>query len=101
MNSRAELLEWKRQRLLAECAAQRHDLAVQLRPMAYTLESVSTGWRILNRIRRHPGWIAVIAAGLLLVSPRRLSAAFRFGTACLRTWRSVAPMLGYGPSDAH
>lgn len=93
MKTRAELLAWKRQRLIAQCIAQRSDFALQMRPLTYTLESVDTGLRIMDRIRRHPGWIAAIAAGLVMITPRRLSLLLRFGTAALRTWRSIAPSV--------
>ncbi|HYD96409.1 MAG TPA: YqjK family protein [Noviherbaspirillum sp.] len=93
MKTRAELLAWKRQQLLAESHAQRAELAVQLQPLSWRLESVETGMRILRRVRRHPGWIAAGAAGLVLLTPRRLSSWLRAGAATIRTWRSIAPAL--------
>jgi|GEM_PF-1806341 len=93
LKTRAELLAWKRQQLIAESLAQRADLALQLQPLGQRLESMQTGWRIIGRIGRHPGWIAALAAGLFFVTPRRLSSVFRLGSAGLRTWRSLAPTL--------
>jgi hypothetical protein len=93
MNARRELAALRRQRLVAECALQRADMAQQLQPLAHTLESVNTGVRILGRLRSHPGWIAAGVAGLMLVTPRRLSALLRTGSLGLRTWRSLAPGL--------
>lgn len=93
MNSRADLLEWKRQHLLAECDAQRADLALQFDSLNHTLETVQTGLRIMDRVRTHPGWIAAAVVALIVVTPRRLSAAMRIGTSLLRTWRVAAPTL--------
>lgn len=93
MKTRAEFLAWKRQRLVAECIGQRSDLALQLQPLVHTLDSIETGVRIADRVRRHPEWIAGIAVGLVVITPRRLSSMFRSGTTLLRTWRSVAPAL--------
>lgn len=72
---------------------QRAELARQLNPLVHTSASISTGLRILDRLRRHPEWIAAGAAGLMLLKPRRLSAMLRFASHCLRTWRSLAPHL--------
>lgn len=93
MNTRAELLEWKRQQLLAESAALRAELADHTQSFAYTLDSVQIGLNIVDRIRKHPGWIAALALGLVVITPRRLSSFLRLGTAGVRTWRSVAPAL--------
>ena len=93
MKTRAELLVWKRQQLIAESIAQRAELVLQLQPLGHRLDSLGTGLRIIDRIRRHPGWIAALATGVLLLTPRRLSSLFRLGSAGLRTWRSVAPVV--------
>lgn len=93
MNSRAELLEWKRQQLIAESEAQRIELASQMQSWGHTLESARIGLRIIDRLRRHPVWIAAITLGLTAITPRRLSSLFRLGTTGLRAWRVVAPAL--------
>ena len=93
MKTRAELLAWKRRQLIAESRAHRAALAHQLRPLAYRLESVDTGLRILAKLRQHPGWIAGAATGILLLTPRRLSSLFRVGSAGLRSWRSLEPTI--------
>lgn len=93
MKTRAEFLAWKRRQLLAESSAQRAELAQQLRPWTYRLESLESGLRIAGRIRRHPGWIAGAAAAVLLLTPRRLSSLFRLGASGLRTWQSIAPTV--------
>lgn len=93
MNPRAEFLEWKRQQLLAESAAQRAELSAQIQSMAHTLGSVQTGLRIVDRFRKHPEWIAALALGLAAITPRRLSSFFRLGSFGLRAWRLVAPAV--------
>lgn len=94
MKTRAELLALKRQRLIAECRLQRIDLLDQLQPLGQTLDSVNTGLRIIDRVRRHPEWIAAACLGLLMITPRRLSAWMRLGSMGLRTWRMLAPQIG-------
>lgn len=93
MNTHAELLAAKRQRLIARSIAQRADLSLQVRPLAHTLDAADAGLRIVARVMRHPGWIAALGIGLALMTPRRLSALFRFGATSLRTWRSLAPVM--------
>lgn len=93
MNSRADLLEWKRQQLLAECNAQRADLALQLDALNDTLGSVQIGLRIVDRVRKYPGWIVAMIAAFMAITPRRLSSLMRIGTSLIRTWRQAAPMV--------
>ena len=93
MRTRAEFLAWKRRQLLAESGTLRAELVHQWRPWTYRLESMDTGLRILARMRQHPGWIAGAAAGLLLLTPRRLSFLFRLGTSGLRSWQAAAPAV--------
>lgn len=93
MKTRAEFLAWKRQHLIAECIAQRSELAMQLQPVVHTMEAVNTGLRIVDRVRQHPGWIAGTAVALLVITPHRISSALRLGTSVVRTWRSMAPTL--------
>jgi hypothetical protein len=93
MTTRAELLALRRLHLLAECDAQRVDLLLQARPFGHALTSLETGVRIVDRVRRHPGWIAAAALGLMAIRPRRLSALLRAGSSGLRGWRALAPLL--------
>lgn len=93
MTTRAELLAWKRRQLLAECAMQREDLARQLRPVGWQLQSLESCVRIAGRLRRHPGWIAAASAAVLLLRPRRLSSVLQLAATGLRHWRSIAPTV--------
>lgn len=93
MKTRAEMLAWKRQMLIAECNAQRDDLTLQAHSFRHTLTSMEIGWRILGRVRQHPGWIVALTLGLIVITPRRLSSFVRLGSASLRMWRQAMPLL--------
>jgi hypothetical protein len=97
MRTRAELLAWKRRQLIAESRAHRAELAHQLQPLAYRLESIDTGLRIFSKLRQHPGWLAgaalCIPLCILVLTPRRLSSLLRLGSAGLRSWRSLDPAV--------
>lgn len=93
MSTRADLLAQRRLALIAESQAQRADLAQQMLPLTYTLSSVHIGLRILDRIRKHPGWIAVVTVALAAITPRRLSSVLQLGTAGLRLWRLAMPLV--------
>lgn len=93
MKTRAEILAQRRLMLIAESQALRTDLAQQALPLTYTMSSVNIGLRILDRIRKHPGWMVAAAVGLVAITPRRLSAFLQFGTAGLRLWRLAMPFV--------
>lgn len=93
MKTRAEMLAWRRQLLIAESNVQRAELAMQVQPLVSALTSVQIGLRILDRIRKHPGWIAAVALGVMAIRPQRLSAFMRLGSASLRLLRHAIPLL--------
>lgn len=93
MKTRAEMLALRRQMLLAECDMQRHELALEMRPLVLGAESLQVGLRIVGKTRRHPEWIALAALGLAMIKPRRLSSLMRLGSAGMRMWRQVKPLL--------
>jgi hypothetical protein len=93
MNMHARILARRRQQLLARSIALRADLELQGQQMMASLSTVNTGLRVLDRFRKHPEWIAGAAMGLALIKPRRLSSIMRVGSAGLRTWRQVTPIL--------
>ena len=93
MNTRSQMLELKRRQLLAQSDALRSDLATQGESLGRTLTSMQIGLRVLNRVRKHPEWIAGAAIGLALIKPRRLSSLLQMGTVGLRTWRVITPVL--------
>jgi hypothetical protein len=91
MNSRIEQATLHRRQLITQCRLQRMQLAAELDSLQPTLHSLQSGWRIVNRVRRHPGWIATVGLGLALVTPRRIASWMRIGSTGLRTWRTLAP----------
>ncbi|HVK94713.1 MAG TPA: YqjK family protein [Noviherbaspirillum sp.] len=93
MITRTEMIALRRQRLATECKLQRIDLLHQTQALERKLDSLQVGLRILERCRRHPEWIAGLALGLALFTPRRLSLCLQAGSAGLRTWRSLKPAL--------
>lgn len=97
MKTRANMLAWRRQLLIAESNIQRAELAMQVQPIVYTLASVNIGMRIVRRVSQHPGWLATIALGVLAIRPQRISSFLRLGTASLRLLRHAAPLLQSAP----
>lgn len=93
MKDRMHKVALRRQQLVARCETQRAQLTAQLQPLEHTLESMDTGLRILGRIRQHPEWLAAGVIGMIMLTPRRISAMLRGGSQALRTWRSMAPQL--------
>lgn len=93
MKTRAEMLALRRQRLIAECRAQRADLALQMQPVMHTMGSANVALRIAGRLARHPEWIAAATVGVMLMKPHRLSALLQAGTGSLRSWRMIAPAV--------
>jgi hypothetical protein len=93
MTSRPEMLAQQRQRLIAQSIALRSDVAMQGEHLDHSLGTAQIALRVLDRVRKHPEWIAGAAIGLMLIKPRRLSALLRMGTAGLRTWRQLTPLL--------
>ena len=98
MNTRAEMLALRRQRLIAECELQRGDMAQQVQPLLLTAASLQVGLRIVGKVGKHPGWIAAAAVGLAVIRPRRVSALMRIGTAAMQVWGQVRPLLPLGVS---
>jgi hypothetical protein len=93
MNTRSQHLAQRRQQLIAQSIALRSDLALQAEYLRHPVTSIQVGLRVLNRLRRHPEWIAGAALALAVIKPRRLSSLLRAGTAGLRTWRKLMPAL--------
>lgn len=101
MKTRAEMLAWRRQLLIAESNVQRAELAMQVQPLVSAMTSAQIGLRILDRVRKHPGWIAAVALGVMAIRPKRLSAFMRLGSASLRLLRHAMPLLQSGAPASH
>jgi hypothetical protein len=93
MSLRSEMLARRRQQLIAQSIALRSDVALQGQSLGHSLGTAQIGLRVLDRVRKHPEWIAGAALGLALIKPRRLSALLQMGIVGLRTWRQVTPLL--------
>lgn len=93
MMTRAEFLARRRRQLVTQSAALRTELALQAAHLNHTLVSAEAGLRVLNRVRKHPGWIAAAGFALALIRPRRLSSLLRSGSVGLRAWRNTMPVL--------
>ena len=91
--SRAELLAMRREMLLIESELQRRQVEIDMQPLLQGAESLQVGMRIVSKARKHPEWIAFAALGLAMIKPRRLSSFMRLGTAGMRMWRQVRPLL--------
>lgn len=87
MKERMRSAALRRKQLVAQCHLQRAQLAAQLQPLGGALESADAGARIVRRLGQYPEWIAAAAAGLVLLTPRRLSAALRAGAQAVRLLR--------------
>ncbi|HEY8608772.1 MAG TPA: YqjK family protein [Noviherbaspirillum sp.] len=93
INDRAREVMLRRQQLVAQCHLQRARLAAQLEPVGQALTSVQAGLQVAGRLRQHPEWLALAALGVVMLTPRRISAALRGTAQALRTWRTLAPQL--------
>jgi len=86
MNTRAQDLAAKRERLVARAAAQRVALAHQLEPWRDRLAVVDRGIALGRSAGRHPLLFALVAAALVAWRPRRALNWLQFG---LMAWRVV------------
>jgi len=86
MNTRAQDLAAKRERLVARAAAQRVALAHQFEPWRDRLAVVDRGITLVRSAGRHPLLFALAAAALVAWRPRRALNWLQFG---LMAWRVV------------
>jgi hypothetical protein len=74
----------RRERLIARSAAQRDELALVLAPLKGPLAVADRGIAAVQYARAHPGLVAIAAAVLVVLSPRR---AFRWARRGFVLWR--------------
>lgn len=86
MNRRLVQIQVRRERLLARSAAQRDELAALLAPLRGPLAIADRGVAATQYVRAHPGIVALAAAVLVVVSPRR---TFRWARRAYAVWRGT------------
>lgn len=75
MNEKLIRLAERRERLVAQAAAQRSALAQNIEPWRRPLARVDQGLAVLRNIKRHPAWIVGGVALLAALRPGRVRAA--------------------------
>lgn len=72
MNANMTRLAERRERLLAQAAAQRRTLAQNIEPWRIPLALADQGLTALRYIKSHPEWIVGVVAVLAVLRPRRV-----------------------------
>jgi hypothetical protein len=89
-----ETLAHRREELIGRSDAQREALALQARYLVYSMIGLETGIEMVRNIKKKPVIIAAgLAAGLILIKPRRLLKFARTGAVAWRAWGTVAPIV--------
>ncbi|MFZ3175198.1 MAG: YqjK-like family protein [Thiobacillus sp.] len=96
MNEKLIRLAERRERLIAQAAAQRSALAQNIEPWRRPLTRVDQGLAVLRNIKRHPAWIAGGVALLTALRPNRVRVAGigKWLTRGWATWRMVQKLRG-------
>ena len=96
MNEKRSRLAERRERLIAQAAAQRSALAQNIEPWRRPLARVDQGLAVLRKIKRHPAWIAGGVALLTALRPGRVRAAGigKWLTRGWATWQMVQKLRG-------
>jgi hypothetical protein len=79
MTAAARRLAELRARLLAQSAAQRRRLRLEIEPWRKPIEMLDHGLHLVHVVRTHPMWFAGAGALLLLLRPRGAAAWLRHG----------------------
>ena len=79
MNEKLARLAERRERLIAQAAAQRMALAQNIEPWRKPLARVDQGLAALRYIKRHPAWIVGAAALLAALRPGRVGKWLQLG----------------------
>ena|SRR5437899_2758011 len=89
--NQSELLARRREEIIARSAVQRRALQTQGQSLSKTLSAVDVGLDVLQRIKRHPGWVVGAIVGLIVLKPRRVLPLVEAGTVAWQAFRAVAP----------
>jgi len=91
MNEKLTRLAERRERLVAQVAAQRMALAQDIEPWRIPLARVDQGLATLRYIKSHPAWIVGGAALLAALRPRRVGKWLQLGWV---TWQMRHKLRG-------
>lgn len=96
MNEKLIRLAERRERLVAQAAAQRLALAKNIEPWRRPLARVDQGLAVLRYIKGHPAWIVGGVALLTALRPGRVRAAGvgKWLTRGWATWQMVRKLRG-------
>lgn len=93
MMSHLKLLAARRQHLLARGVLQRNVFLAQKNRLRTSFNTLDTGLRLINRVRRSPGLVLGLIAGVVMLAPRRLASLLETGLVLTRGWRLLSPWL--------
>jgi hypothetical protein len=91
MNKKAILLAERRERLVAQAAAQRMTLAQSIEPWRIPLARVDRGLAALRYIKSHPAWII---GGIVLLAALRPGRAGKWLGRGWVTWQMMHKLRG-------
>lgn len=91
--SRSEILQARRQALVARCRLQRQQLIWQGAQLHHELRFIELGLSAARTVRASPLLIAAITAGLAIIKPRRALWLVKTGLTSWRLWRKFEPVL--------
>lgn len=91
--SRSEILQARRQALVARCRLQRQQLIWQGAQLHHELRFIELGLSAARTLRASPLIIAAITAGLAIIKPRRALWLVKTGLTSWRLWRKFAPVI--------
>lgn len=91
--SRSEILQARRQALVARCRLQRQQLIWQGAQLHHELRFIELGLSAARTLRASPLLIAAITAGLAIIKPRRALWLVKTGLTSWRLWHRFAPVL--------
>ncbi|MBR7747626.1 YqjK family protein [Undibacterium baiyunense] len=92
-HNRAQLLQARKQILLAQCRLQRLELRWHGAQIQDHLRYIEIGLRTAKALRASPILLAIFAAGITIVKPKRAFFLLKTGLSSWRWWQTLAPVL--------